>query len=171
MVGRMPDAARAGRLGFAREGDAVALIGPFRGERAGSELAKLAGEPPAGPLPELPVPAVKEALEAVREGIRSGALRSAHDIAEGGAAVALAECCVAGGMGARVSLPDGVTPFGEAPGQGFVVSGDEAALAGYRVIGRVEGGRLEISGQLDVAISELRDAREGGLAKTLGPRC
>ena len=37
---------------------------------------------------------------AVRQGVRSGALRSAHDVAEGGLAVALAECCVASGRGA-----------------------------------------------------------------------
>ena len=39
--------------------------------------------------------------------VRAGALRSAHDIAEGGLAVALAECCLAGGLGApRSCLPD-----------------------------------------------------------------
>ena len=36
--------------------------------------------------------------------VRAGALRSAHDVAEGGLAVALAECCLAGGVGARVDL-------------------------------------------------------------------
>ena len=44
MVGRLPDARRAGRLGFAREGDAIALVGPFAPSLAASELAKLRGE-------------------------------------------------------------------------------------------------------------------------------
>ena len=43
---------------------------------------------------------------AIRQAVRSGALRSAHDVAEGGLAVALAECCVASGMGADVTLED-----------------------------------------------------------------
>ncbi len=43
MVGRLPDPARAGRLGFAAEGDVIALIGSFPGSAAGSELAKLGG--------------------------------------------------------------------------------------------------------------------------------
>ncbi len=76
----------------------------------------------------------------VRDGIRSGAFTSAHDIAEGGLAVALAECCIAGRVGASVELPAGLDPFAEAPGRAFLVSGPEAALAGaarHRPGGRV----------------------------------
>ena len=53
MVGELPDAARAGRLGFAAEGDAIALVAARAGRPslAGSELAKLRGEPPEGELP------------------------------------------------------------------------------------------------------------------------
>ena len=52
MVGRLPDPSRAGRLAFAREGDAMALVGDFAGaDLAGSELAKLRGEAVTGPLP------------------------------------------------------------------------------------------------------------------------
>ena len=82
--------------------------------------------------------------------MRRGLLASAHDIAEGGLAVALAECCLAGGIGAEVELdgllqalaidpqeqslldglPVGVAAalFGEGSG-GFVVSGPRDALA------------------------------------------
>ena len=45
--------------------------------------------------------------------------------------MALAEACLAGGargIGAAVTLPDGVEPFAEAPGRAFVVSGEEAVL-------------------------------------------
>src|SRR5205823_2247924 len=106
--------------------DVVALIGPFTPSLAGSELAKLRGEAPAGPLPEVDVAALREAHAVVRDAVRSGALSSAHDIAEGGLAVALAECCAAGGLGANVALDEADDPlrelFGEGPG-GFVVSG------------------------------------------------
>ena len=123
MVGRLPDPARAGRLGFAAAGDAIALVGSFSPGAAGSELAKLRGEQFAGPLPGIDERAVREAHETVRVLVRSGALRNAHDIAEGGLAVAIAECCIAGGIGARVRLPAGLDPFAEAPGRAFVVSG------------------------------------------------
>ena len=59
MVGRMPEAARAGRLGFAVEGDAIAFAGPFQPSLPGSELAKLRGEPLPDGLPEVDVAAVR----------------------------------------------------------------------------------------------------------------
>jgi phosphoribosylformylglycinamidine synthase len=165
MVGKLPDARSAGTLGFAAEGDAIALVGPFGPSHAGSELSKLRGEAPAGPLPAPDPSALKAAHEAVRDGIRSGALRSAHDIAEGGLAVALAECCLAGGIGARVEAPAGLDLFAESPGTGFVVSGAPEALARFEVIGQVGGEQLQIAGEITASLSELREAWGSGLAQ------
>jgi phosphoribosylformylglycinamidine synthase len=164
IVGKLPDAARAGRLGFLHEDDAIALVGPFEPSLVGSELAKLRGEPPLGELPFKESQAVRDAQAAVRDAVRAGALHSAHDIAEGGLAVALTECCVAGGIGARVEV--GLDVFGECPGCGFVVSGPREAVAQVgRVIGSVGGSELRIAGVLSVAVSELAAARDKGLAK------
>ncbi len=172
MVGRLPDARAAGRLGFAGEGDEIALLGPFDPATGASELAKLCGEALPDGLPDIDLDGVAAALAAVREGVRSGLLASAHDIAEGGLATAIAECCLAAGIGAEVELdallqalevgagerslldgcPATVTAalFGEGPG-GFVVSGTKDALArlaggGVRAtaLGRVGGGSLRI---------------------------
>jgi phosphoribosylformylglycinamidine synthase len=167
MVGKLPDAARAGRLGFAGQGDAIALVGPFAPSLTGSELAKLRGEVPAGALPAQDAGAIRGAHEQVRLGVRSAALRSAHDIAEGGIAVALAECCIAGGIGASVRLPDSLEPFGESPGTGFIVTGDLRGLEGAVVIGQVGGARLEIEGVLNLAVSELAEAHARGLAEVV----
>ena len=126
MVGELPDPARSGRLGFAAEGDAIALIAAgWAPAAAGSELAKLRGEPIAGELPHADLGELRALHAAVRQGVRSGALRSAHDVAEGGLAVALAECCLGGGIGARIDFgapADEALLFGEGPGA-FVVSG------------------------------------------------
>ncbi len=165
MVGKLPDAGMAGRLGFAREGDAIALVGRFEPSTVGSELEKLQGREPVGELPVVQTTAVRDAHETVRNGIRCRALQNAHDIAEGGLAVALAECCIAGDLGASVRLPEGVDPFGEAPGRAFIVSGAAEALAGDEVIGRVGGDALVIEGLLELAVSELRTARDSGLAE------
>jgi phosphoribosylformylglycinamidine synthase subunit PurL len=163
MVGRMPDAARAGRLPFSQEGDAIALVGEFAPSAAGSELAKLRGDAVAGPLPAIDPLAAAAAHQQVRDGVRSGALRSSHDIAEGGIAVALAECAIAGEIGATIALPDGIDPFGEAPGRAFVVSGPREALADVNVIGRVGGSSLVVEGLFQIAVSQLREARHNGL--------
>ena len=152
MVGRLPDAARAGRLGFATEGDTIALVGPFAPSLLASELAKLRGQAlPAG-LPDIDIGAVRSAQFAVRGAVRVGALSSAHDIAEGGLATALAERCLAAGLGAEVRLA-GDDPFevlfGEGPG-GFLVSGPPNGVSSLgrrtyvHVIGSVRGRELRI---------------------------
>ncbi len=163
IVGRLPEGARHGRLGFTADADAIALVGAFEPSGAGSELSKLYGEPLDGPLPDVDLSSLRSAHDAVREGVRSGAFTSAHDIAEGGIAVALAECCVAGGIGAVIELPGGLDPFAEAPGRAFIVSGREEALAGLQIIGRVRGDALDIAGLLNVPVSAMAEARDSGL--------
>ena len=167
MVGKLPDAGRAGRLGFANPGDRIALVGRFHPSRDGSELAKLHGSAPAGALPAKDVAAIRATHEQIREGVNSGAFVSAHDIAEGGIAVALAECAISGGIGARVTLPPGLDLFGEDFGTGFIVSGTADDLAGLEVIGEVGGDKLEIGGALELPISGLVAAHRSGLADLL----
>jgi phosphoribosylformylglycinamidine synthase II len=171
MIGRLPDARRAGRLGFAREGDAIALAGwDAAPSLAGGELAKLWGEPLPDGLPAGDLPRARAVLEAVRDAVRSGTLSSCHDIAEGGLLVALAECCLAGGLGAALDLGPSedlwCNLFGERP-VGFVVSGHRDALNALgrsvplEVLGTVGGDALELTlaGEtLRWALAELREA-------------
>jgi phosphoribosylformylglycinamidine synthase len=116
------------------------------------------------------VAAHADALVRVRAAIRGGELPTAHDVSEGGLACALAECCIAGGLGARVSIDgDEAALFGEGPG-GVVVAGPPAAieaLEGAIVIGEVGGETLEIDGALSVPVSELRATYEGALPAAL----
>jgi phosphoribosylformylglycinamidine synthase subunit PurL len=163
MVGALPDPARVAGVGFTRAGDAIALVGAFAPGYAGSELAKLRGAPVSGPLPPLDEAAAVQAHERVRALVRSGAVRSAHDIAEGGIAVALAECCVANRLGAWVTLPAGLDPFAEALGRAFIVSGAPEALAGLDLIGTVGGDSLSLDGIAELAVSEIVAARERGV--------
>jgi phosphoribosylformylglycinamidine synthase subunit PurL len=158
MVGKLPDATRAGRLGFLNDGDAIALVGSFEPSRSGAQLGGR-----HGPLPAADPSGLRDAQSSVRDGVRSGALHSAHDVADGGLAVSLAESCLAGGIGALIDLPGGFDLFGEAPGRAFIVSGPTDALSEFTVIGRVGGDALEITGRLKVPLSAIRDAHESGL--------
>jgi phosphoribosylformylglycinamidine synthase len=175
MVGKLPDPTTVPRAGFAEEGHAIALVGMFEPALDGSELEKLRGRLGSS-LPSLDLPAHADALVRVRAAVRGGGLPTAHDISEGGLACALAECCIEGGLGARVSM-EGLLPepasadareaavFGEGPG-GVIVAGPRAAiesLDGAIVIGEVGGHELEIEGALRVPVSELRDAYEGAI--------
>src|SRR4051812_19134078 len=148
MVGELPDASRAARSGFAREGDAIVLVGEFTPSLGASELGKLLGDALPDGLPDIDLDSVRATHEAVREAVRAGRVSTAHDIAEGGLAVALAECCLAGDVGASIEIPGDCKAlpvlYGEAPG-GFVVSGAREAVAELgTVIGEVGGDALTV---------------------------
>jgi phosphoribosylformylglycinamidine synthase len=173
MVGKLPEPQTVPRTAFAEEGHAIALVGMFEPAFEGSELEKLRGRM-AGTLPPLDLAAHADALVRVRAAVRTGEFATAHDVSEGGLAAALAESCIAGGLGARVSLDALLPPaagdgapraaeialFGEAPG-GVIVAGPRDAidvLEGAIVIGTVGGNALEIDGVMSVPVTELRTA-------------
>ncbi|CAA9461335.1 MAG: Phosphoribosylformylglycinamidine synthase, synthetase subunit [uncultured Solirubrobacteraceae bacterium] len=162
MVGELRDAARAGRLAWRAEGDVVAIVAApsWAPSLAGSELAKLRGEAPSGPLPAADPAELRRVHAAIRDGVASGALASAHDVAEGGLAAALADCCVASGLGARVQLTTRADAesllFGEGPGA-FVVSGSEEGVRSIgplaEIVGTVGGSTLRVRGaEVDLTV-------------------
>jgi phosphoribosylformylglycinamidine synthase II len=168
MVGAVPDTAAAPGNAFLDDGDLVGLVAHdgLAPSLAGSELAKLRGEELPMGLPAIDVGAVAGSLAAVREIARSGGVNCVHDVAEGGLAVAVAECCVAGGIGAAVGLPaDAEALFGEGVGR-FLVAGPPAAVEalapGVTLIGTVGGEHLRI-GDLEWTVDELA-AAHGALA-------
>jgi phosphoribosylformylglycinamidine synthase len=164
MVGALPDPARVPRVGFAQEGHAIALFGPFEPALGGSELDKLRGRL-ARSLAAIDLAAQADALVLLREAVRTGELATVHDISEGGLAVALAECCIEGGLGARVAGGDDTALFGEGPG-GVVIAGPREtveAVSGARLIGEVGGDRLEIDGALAIPVAQLREVYEGAI--------
>jgi phosphoribosylformylglycinamidine synthase len=157
MVGELPDPSRAAQSGFAREGDAIVLVGDFQPSLAASELAKLRGDALPDGLAAADLDATRATHAAVRDAVRSGSVRSCHDIAEGGLAVALAECCLLGGIGAQFDA-GGTDLFGEQPGAAFLLTGapeDVAALG--RSLGIVGGAELRI-GALSWSLGDLRAA-------------
>jgi phosphoribosylformylglycinamidine synthase subunit PurL len=166
MVGELPDPAQVAGNAFAREGDAIGLIGPFEPSLAGSELTKQRGELEMG-LPRPDVGAAIAACDVVRDAIRAGRLASAHDVSDGGLAVALAECAIAGGIGCDANIEHlrerGAQPeealFGEGPG-GFVVSGERAVLEelGAVLIGTVGGDKVAIGAGDRSLLVSLADA-------------
>jgi phosphoribosylformylglycinamidine synthase subunit PurL len=172
MVGRLPDPERAPGVGFAEEGHAVALVGPFRPALEGSELEKLRGRLASG-LPAVDLAAQAEALASLQAAVREGGLASAHDVSEGGLACALAECAIEGGIGARLDLSAVADEapaalFGEAPG-GVVVSGPREILEGMEgatVLGETGGEVLGLetaAGRLEVPVDRAREAHEGAI--------
>jgi phosphoribosylformylglycinamidine synthase len=166
MVGKLPDAAGVPVAGFVQAGHAIALIGPFSPALEGSELEKLRGGL-AESLPGLDLEEQARALVVARGAVQGGGLATAHDVSEGGLACALAECCIGGGIGARVDLSElpGEALFGEGPG-GVVIAGPREAVEaveGAVLLGEVGGASLEVAGELTLSVDRLREAFEGTL--------
>jgi len=107
MVAALEDVRRAVTTDFKRPGDLIYKVGPTYDELGGSAFYRLRGELGAN------VPQVRPALAAARyrrlsAATAAGLLASCHDLSDGGLAVALAECCFGGGLGARLSLSEEV---------------------------------------------------------------
>jgi len=190
MVGRIEDVDRRLTAAFAHEGDAVFLVGPIDAELGGSEYQRLAHGTAEGPPPRLDLDLERRVQHAVREAAARGLLRSAHDCAEGGLAVALAECALLGDRGVRVTVreaeqaaerpPSWVAGilFGETQSR-FVVSLEKESKVefralldqrevSYREIGVVGGSRITVEGVLDVPLADARLAYDNALLDAHG---
>ncbi|MBV9864780.1 MAG: phosphoribosylformylglycinamidine synthase subunit PurL [Abitibacteriaceae bacterium] len=106
MVGVLDNVEQSVGLAFRTPGDVVLLVGQCLDELGGSEyLATLHGLEVGHP-PELNLERELNAQKFTLAAIRGGLAKSAHDVSDGGLGVALAECCIEGGIGAKIELPD-----------------------------------------------------------------
>jgi phosphoribosylformylglycinamidine synthase len=188
MAGLIDDAERRCTQWFESAGDRVALLGPDAASLGASEYLWLRHRRVAGRLAPLDLAVERAVQEACRAAIGAGLLRSAHDLAEGGLAVALAEACASGpaAIGARLDLtaagPVHVTLFGEGPSRVIVSVPSGAArhferLMGecevpWRWIGQVGGDRLAITvggaDAIDLAVDRIGQAWRTGFERHLG---
>jgi len=104
MVGLVRDTDHITTQGFKREGDVILLLGETKAELGGSEFQYVMHGVTEGRPPQIDLDAEKRLIDAVLEAIRDGLVASAHDLSEGGLAVALAECCMSGHLGASVDF-------------------------------------------------------------------
>jgi phosphoribosylformylglycinamidine synthase len=171
---------------FVRDGAELLLLGGF-GEcddrRFGStEYAKVVMGDLWGLPPALDMDYEKRVHDAIRALIEAGLVESAHDLSDGGLAVALSECCTTD-LGAKVTVPATARPeltlYGEAPSR-ILISVTDAELAleiatKFTVacprIGAIMKERLQIGTDnqvlIDLPISGLKQAFETSLPRLL----
>jgi phosphoribosylformylglycinamidine synthase len=190
MAGILDDAEARSTQWFATPGDRIALLGPDAVSLGGSELLWVRHRKIAGRLAPLDLAVERAVQEACRAAIGARLLASAHDCAEGGLAVTLAESCVSGPrpVGAEVDLgsiaglqggrPD-LTLFGEGPSRVVVSVKAEAArhfeqlMSEFRVpwrfIGTVGGERLVVraggTSLVDLHLDRITVAWRGGFER------
>ncbi|MHB8342334.1 MAG: phosphoribosylformylglycinamidine synthase subunit PurL, partial [Mycobacteriales bacterium] len=177
VLGLLGDVRRRTPLAFTVGGDTVVLLGRTREELSGSEWAWVAHRHLGGRPPKVDLAAEQALVRVLVAGARSGLLRSAHDLSDGGLAQALVECCLSGGQGVRIELPIGLDPFvalfSESAARAVVALPPERApeLAGLCArhgvadtpIGTVGGTALEVAGLFGVDLAELAVAHRATL--------
>jgi phosphoribosylformylglycinamidine synthase subunit PurL len=104
MVGLVPDLTKICGQSWTREGDVIYLLGKSNYVLGGSEYLAAVHGKVAGKPPIVDFAREKSVQAACRQGIRQGWIQSAHDLAEGGLAVTLAEACIGNSLGATVKI-------------------------------------------------------------------
>ena len=112
VLGMIEDLSRSVSSDFKRAGDRIFIVGADRGELGATAYARLlAGSAAGAPLavaqrggPTVDAPAAMRHYRLLHAAMRAGLVASAHDLADGGLAVALAESAIGGRLGARVDL-------------------------------------------------------------------
>ncbi|MGN6171802.1 MAG: phosphoribosylformylglycinamidine synthase subunit PurL, partial [Streptosporangiaceae bacterium] len=105
VLGVLDDVRRRVAMGFGKPGAQVVLLGATRAEFGGSAWAQVTHGHLGGRPPAVVLDAERAAASLLAAAAGAGLLAAAHDVSDGGLAVALAESCLAGGHGCRVSLP------------------------------------------------------------------
>jgi len=105
MVGLIKDTQHITTQSFKSAGDLIYVLGETKAEFGGSELQKMVEGSITGQAPAIDLEVEKAYQASVLEAIRAGVVESAHDLAEGGLAVAVAESLIgSNGLGAKVNI-------------------------------------------------------------------
>ncbi len=186
MVGLLDDATKAVPHFFRRSGEAVGLLGETFEELGASEYQATVLGVEGGPCPRLDLTRVAALVELLSDLASSQAISSAHDVSEGGLAVALAECCMGPSVIGAHLFDTGVLSnsgwlFSETTGR-VVVSFPKKEAARiekmarekgvpFSLLGETGGSRLIITlngrDVLDEEVPELRFVRESAFSKLM----
>jgi phosphoribosylformylglycinamidine synthase len=182
MLGMIEDYRLLTRTGFSGPGKAIYLLGETLPELGGSEFAEVVLGRRSGRPPALDLEREAALHDLLIEASRRDLLDSAHDCSDGGLAVALAECAIAGDTGFALSLagdlPPHVTLFSESASRAVVAVAPEQAspledLARDRRVpitrlGDTGGPRMVFDRLFEISVEEARGAFEDAIPRLLG---
>jgi phosphoribosylformylglycinamidine synthase II len=174
-VGLVDNVAVTAGIGFSASGEMILLLGETTGWLGQSSyMAVITGREEGAP-PPVDLALEKRIGDFVRSEIRSGRLKTCHDVSDGGLLVAIAEMALASGIGARLTMPAAMIPphafwFGEDQAR-YVVSVpadradaliDAAGKAGIIVaqLGMTGGDALILPKEETILLKDLLAAHE-----------
>ena len=176
-VGVIADVCKATQTGFAKENEAILLMGETRGWLGQSVYLHDLCQRKDGAPPPVDLEAERNNGEFLRALIDEDLVRIAHDLSDGGLAVALAEMVLEGGIGATISrLPEGPSfsvLFGEDQGRYLlsvaqkdvqtIIARAQAKKVPIQEIGKTGGEALQWPGSAPILLKELELAFEAPL--------
>jgi phosphoribosylformylglycinamidine synthase len=180
VLGVHDDVSKRLAIGFGRPDCGVVLLGRGEAEFGGSLWAHVAHQHIGGRPPAVDLDAERDLAAVLAAAAARGLLTAAHDLSDGGLAVALAECCLAGGQGCTVRLPGDPFGclFGESAARAVVatVPGAEAEFAAVcssrgvpaAELGVTGGTTLEVVDCCTIPLDELAAAHRGTLPALFG---
>jgi phosphoribosylformylglycinamidine synthase len=180
VLGLMDDVTRRTPSGFREAGQAIYLLGEVRDELGGSAWADVIHDHLGGRPPAVDLAQEKALAEVLIRASRRALLASAHDLAEGGLALAVVESALRQGLGVRIELPSEADPFvwlfSESAGRALVSvkdGGDDdlASLChsngvSLTKLGEVtpdENAAIEVVGQFTMPLARIREAWHGSI--------
>ena len=172
---------------FREDGDVIFAVGETREELGGSEFLKVIHGKKEGFPPRLDLDEAARFNALILDAAGAGILKSAHDLSEGGLAVALAECCIVDRehmRGAEILLPQGSVSneaflFGETQSRA-VVSVPPAKASAFEALakkhgvpvalaGRVGGKTLKINDKINVPLVVLAETWRKSIVRRMQP--
>ena len=173
-VGLLDDVTKSASVAFKAEGRSILLVGATAGWLGQSiYLRDVCGREEGAP-PPVDLAAERRNGDFVRGLIRAGRVDAAHDLSDGGLAVALAEMAMASGIGANMSVDPGASAhafwFGEDQGRYLltalsedaakIVADATAAGVTVAVVGTTGGRTLQLTGEAPLSVETLGRAHE-----------
>ena len=178
VLGVIQDVTKRVGQGFTRNGDHVIVLGSTEEELSGGTWAEVIHDHLGGMPPAVDLAGERALAELMRDAIEAGIVEAAHDLSDGGLAIALVEAGLRHGIGVRVDLDDPfIDLFSESAARAIVVvsEADHEALVelaqkhGVELasVGRTGGEYVEVIGQFRLPLTEIRTAWSATLPAVL----
>jgi phosphoribosylformylglycinamidine synthase len=179
-TGLIEDCKKAVSADLKGKGNLLFLVGETKDEMGGSLLFRKFGGA-GGDVPGVDLPSLKKTMDRLLHAMDHGLVKSCHDCSDGGFAVAMAEMCIAGNMGAEIDLSkvkgtDMVKLYSESNTRWIAEIAPENEEAFRKAMGRTAvrigktgGVRLKISGSsVNLPVKDMKAAWKEPIGKIMG---
>ncbi len=189
-IGRIEKQEWITTMNFKHYGDHIVILGETKPEMGGSEYYEYIHGLIGGIAPRIDFDKEKATMHTILDTIRKGLVKAVHDVSKGGIAVALAEMCISGSIGASIDyskipahdLRIDEILFSETHSR-FIIEIDDTSIdeflsimkkvgVAHNIIGKVGGDTLKFNKNkeelISIPLSDLKDSWLNSIPKCMG---